>query len=62
MSYYAPINFKIVKEGELYAFLKKIKDEEAIVEMFAKGIYQVLQDNGARFFDLAIPNDSEDLK
>jgi hypothetical protein len=26
MSYYAPINFKIVKEGELYAFLKKIKD------------------------------------
>ena len=40
----------------------KIKDEEAIVEMFAKGIYQVLQDNGARFFDLAIPNDSEDLK
>lgn len=26
MSYYAPINFKMVKEGELYAFLKKIKD------------------------------------
>ena len=29
-----------------------IKNEEAIVDMFAKGIYQVLQDNGARFFDL----------
>ena len=26
MSYYAPISFKTVKEGELYAFLKKIKD------------------------------------
>ena len=27
--------------------------EERIVEMFAKGIYQVLQDNGARLFDLS---------
>lgn len=26
MSYYAPISFKTIKEGELYAFLKKIKD------------------------------------
>lgn len=25
MSYYAQINFKVIKEGELYAFLKKIK-------------------------------------
>jgi hypothetical protein len=31
----------------------EIENEEAIVDMFAKGIYQVLQDNGARFFDLA---------
>lgn len=30
----------------------EIKNEEAIVDMFAKGVYQVLQDNGARFFDL----------
>ena len=30
----------------------EIEDEEAIVDMFAKGIYQVLQDNGARLFDL----------
>ncbi len=29
-----------------------IDNEEAIVEMFARGIYQVLQDNGGRFFDL----------
>ena len=30
----------------------KIENEEEIVDMFAKGIYQVLQDNGARLFDL----------
>ena len=30
----------------------EIENEEAIVDMFAKGIYQVLQDNGARLFDL----------
>lgn len=29
-----------------------IKHEERVVEMFARGIYQVLQDNGARLFDL----------
>ncbi len=33
----------------------EIENEEAIVDMFAKGIYQVLQDNGARLFDLAMP-------
>lgn len=31
-----------------------IDNEEAIVEMFARGIYQVLQDNGGRFFDLVV--------
>ena len=31
----------------------EIENEEEIVDMFAKGIYQVLQDNGARLFDLA---------
>ena len=30
----------------------EIENEESIVDMFAKGIYQVLQDNGSRFFDL----------
>lgn len=30
----------------------QIENEEAVVDMFAKGIYQVLQDNGARLFDL----------
>lgn len=30
----------------------EIENEEEIVDMFAKGIYQVLQDNGARLFDL----------
>ena len=30
----------------------QIENEEAIVEMFSKGIYQVLQDNGRRLFDI----------
>ena len=30
----------------------EIENEEAVVDMFAKGIYQVLQDNGRRLFDL----------
>lgn len=30
----------------------EVENEEAVVDMFAKGIYQVLQDNGARLFDL----------
>lgn len=29
-----------------------IENEEDVVDMFARGIYQVLQDNGARLFDL----------
>lgn len=35
----------------------KIENEEEVVDMFAKGIYQVLQDNGARLFDLAAPTE-----
>ena len=30
----------------------EIENEEEIVDMFARGIYQVLQDNGDRLFDL----------
>lgn len=30
----------------------EIENEEEVVDMFAKGIYQVLQDNGGRLFDL----------
>lgn len=30
----------------------EIKDEENVVDMFAKGIYQVLKDNGSRLFDM----------
>ena len=30
----------------------KIENEEAVVDMLAKGIYQVLQDNAPRLFDL----------
>ena len=38
----------------------EIENEEAIVDMFAKGIYQVLQDNGARLFDLRTDDKSKD--
>jgi hypothetical protein len=37
----------------------EIKNEEAVVDMFAKGIYQVLQDNGKRFFDIKESEDAE---
>ena len=40
----------------------EIKNEEAVVDMFAKGIYQVLQDNGKRFFDIKSNEESEDTK
>ena len=36
----------------------EIEKEEEIVEMFARGIYQVLQDNGRRFFDIASDGDA----
>ena len=32
----------------------EIENEEVIVDMFAKGIYQVLQDNGLRMFDIEL--------
>lgn len=36
----------------------EIDNEEAIVEMFARGIYQVLQDNVARLFDIVSDTDA----
>ena len=36
-----------------------IENEEEIVCMFSKGIYQVLQDNGQRFFDIMNEMDNE---
>ena len=38
----------------------EIENEEEVVNMFAKGIYQVLQDNGLRFFDILDMDDEED--
>lgn len=37
----------------------EIENEEDVVNMFAKGIYQVLQDNGGRFFDLVAVDKEE---
>lgn len=36
----------------------EIENEEAVVEMFARGIYQVLQDNGGRLFDIVRDHDA----
>ncbi len=30
----------------------EVENEEDVVDMFARGMYQVLQDNGGRLFDL----------
>lgn len=30
----------------------EVQNEEDVVDMFARGLYQVLQDNGGRLFDL----------
>lgn len=36
----------------------EIENEEAVVDMFARGIYQVLQDNGRRLFDIVSDSDA----
>lgn len=36
----------------------EIENEEGVIEMFSKGIYQVLQDNGRRFFDIVSDPDA----
>lgn len=35
-------------------------NEEQLVDLLAKGIYQVLQDNGGRLFDLVIDQEGSD--
>ena len=36
----------------------QIENEEQVVEVFSKGIYQVLQDNGERLFDIVSDPDA----
>ena len=36
----------------------ELQNEEEVIEMFSKGIYQVLQDNGRRFFDIVSDPDA----
>lgn len=36
----------------------EIENEEAVIEMFSKGLYQVLQDNGGRFFNIVSDPDA----
>lgn len=35
-----------------------VENDEEVITMFAKGIYQVLQDNGNRFFDIVSGTDA----
>ena len=46
--------------GIVHNFGMELEEEEEIVEMFARGIYQVLQDNGGRLFDLKEVKNGED--
>lgn len=36
----------------------EIEDEEKIVEVLSRGVYQVLQDNGRRLFDIVSESDA----
>lgn len=44
---------EIIHAIEEQAQLELGEDRERIIEAFARGVYQVLQDNGERLFDLA---------
>lgn len=41
-----------ILHGIVNHFGMEIENEEELVDKFSKGIYQVLQDNGRRFFDI----------
>lgn len=47
-----------ILHGILYHACMKPENEEEIVEVLSKGIYQVLQDNGRRFFDIVSDSDA----
>ena len=42
-----------ILHGIIYHASATIENEEEVVECIAKGLYQVLQDNGRRLFDIA---------
>ncbi len=44
-----------ILHGILWHASAEFEDEEKIVTVMAKGLYQVLQDNGGRLFDLRKP-------
>lgn len=46
-----------IMHGIVNHFGLELEDEEQIVDTFARGVYQVLQDNGGRFFDLKEANE-----
>lgn len=43
-----------ILHGIVEASGQAIEEEESVIELFARGLYQVLQDNGERLFDLEI--------
>lgn len=47
-----------ILHGIQHASGMEIENEEAVVEMFSRGIYQVLQDNVGRLFDLQEVNNA----
>ena len=49
-----------VLHGIIWHASAEFENEERIVEVMAKGLYQVLQDNGGRLFDLRKPEPVHD--
>lgn len=49
-----------ILHGVVHANGMEVDSEEEIVSMFAKGLYQVLQDNGERLFDIAKKGNKND--
>ncbi len=41
-----------ILHGIIRAYGVDVQNEETVVEMLSKGIYQVLQDNGKRFYNI----------